>query len=72
MHQLRLLSAAEQVAEHLLTEIKSGHFAPEFPGAIKLSKKLGVNHKTMESALQILEKKTDLDKSWNKKKQNIK
>ena len=62
MHQLRLLSAAEQVAEHLLTEIKSGHFAPEFPGAIKLSKKLGVNHKTMESALQILEKKTDLDK----------
>ena len=71
MHQLRLLSDAEQVAEHLLTEIKSGHFAAEFPGAIKLSKKLGVNHKTMESALQILEKKRILINNGTRKSRTL-
>ena len=57
MTQLRLLSAAEQVAEHLITEIQSGQYNNEMPGAMRLSKTYGVNHKTMESALQLLEKK---------------
>ena len=71
MRQLRLLTAAEQVAEHLLTLIKSSQFTAGLPGAISLSKKLGVNHKTMESALQILEKKQILINNGIRKRRTI-
>ena len=68
MTQLRLLSAAEQVAEHLIAEIQSGQFNNEMPGAMRLSKTYGVNHKTMESALQLLEKKQIFQKLVRKRK----
>ena len=72
MTQLRLLSAAEQVAEHLITEIQSGQYNNEMPGAMRLSKTYGVNHKTMESALQLLEKKQILENNGTRKCRTIK
>ena len=72
MTQLRLLSAAEQVAEHLGAEIQSGQFNNEMPGAMRLSKTYGVNHKTMESALQLLEKKQILENNGTRKCRSIK
>ena len=52
---LRVLSAAEQVAEHLRAGILGGAWVGEMPGVGALARELGVNHKTVESALQILE-----------------
>ena len=72
MTQLRLLSAAEQVAVHLITEIQSGQYNNEMPGAMRLSKTYGVNHKTMESALQLLEKKQILRNNGTRKCRTIK
>ena len=72
MTQLRLLSATEQVAEHLIAEIQSGQFNNEMPGAMRLSKTYGVNHKTMESALQLLEKKQILENNGTRKCRTIK
>ena len=52
---LRVLSAAEQVAEHLRAEVLTGAWTSEMPGVGNLKGELGVNHKTVEAALRILE-----------------
>ncbi|MFK7851478.1 MAG: substrate-binding domain-containing protein [Akkermansiaceae bacterium] len=52
---LQLLSHAEQVAVHLRTEILKGRWTDSLPGILKLGKELGVNHNTIDSALQLLE-----------------
>ena len=71
MPQIKLLSASEQVAEHLIKEIHSGGFNDVMPGAMRLAKIYGVNHKTMESALQLLEKKQILENNGTRKCRTI-
>jgi len=56
MRSLKILSAAEQVAEHLREEMLAGNLTGEMPGAVALADGLGVNHKTAEAALAALEK----------------
>lgn len=52
---LHLLSHAEQVAAHLRGEILSGRWQREMPGVNALKKELGVNHVTINAAMQLLE-----------------
>jgi DNA-binding LacI/PurR family transcriptional regulator len=54
--KIRILSAAEQVAGHLREQISKGGRSGEMPGAMALAAELGVNHKTVESALAHLER----------------
>ena len=56
MHPLRLLSAAEQTAIHLRGALERGHWVGSLPGVGALAAELGVNRKTVEVALQQLEK----------------
>ena len=56
MDSLTVLSAAEQVAEHLRNELLRGGLSGSMPGAHPLAEELGVNHKTVKAALQLLEK----------------
>lgn len=56
MKILRVLGAAEQVAEHLRNELFRGSWVGHMPGSDGLSKALGVGHNTIEAALAILEK----------------
>ncbi|MCU0797194.1 MAG: substrate-binding domain-containing protein [Akkermansiaceae bacterium] len=55
MQSIRILSAAEQVARHLEQEILNGSLDGALPGVHRLAQDLGVNHKTVEAALLILE-----------------
>lgn len=48
-------SAAEQVARHLRGEIQLGIKSGSMPGGHRLAQELGVNHKTVEAALRLLE-----------------
>ncbi len=50
------LSAAEQTADHLRTEIQAHRIQGEMPGIHQLAAELGVNHKTVKAALHLLEK----------------
>ena len=50
-----LLSAAEQAANHLRGQVLSGVWGDEMPGAPKLAAELGVDHKTVITALHQLE-----------------
>jgi len=55
MSTIRFLSIAEQVATHLRGELLQGHWSGEMPGKHQLAEELGVNNKTVESALRQLE-----------------
>ena len=55
MKTLTVLSAAEQVAEHLRAELLRGELSGMMPGVKPLVAELGVNHKTVKVALRILE-----------------
>ncbi len=55
MPRLRLMNAAEQVAEHLRGELISGRLGGIMPGVLRLEKKLGVNRNTLEAGLKLLE-----------------
>ena len=55
MKSFTVLSAAEQVAEHLRMELLKGSFSGMMPGVNPLVAELGVNHKTVKAALRILE-----------------
>lgn len=56
MKPIRLLSAVEQVAEHLRGEILRGAFPGEMTGIYRLAAGLVTNHKTVNAALLQLEK----------------
>ena len=56
MDPFRLLSAVEQVAEHLRREMLRGSLQGKLPGINPLATELGVGHKTVKAALRILEK----------------
>ena len=53
---IRILSAVEQVAGHLREELLRGHWGGLMPGVDRLAVDLGVSRKTVEAALQTLEK----------------
>jgi len=55
MPQPTFLSISEHVAEHLSGEILSGCWGETIPGLPTLAAKLGVNFKTVEVALDLLE-----------------
>lgn len=56
MRQVTVLSAAQQVAEHLRAELLRGEFGKTMPGVPTLMAELGASQKTMMAALRILEK----------------
>jgi DNA-binding transcriptional MocR family regulator len=56
VQSLKILNAAEQVAKHLRGELRQGRWTGLMPGIKQLSLELGVNHKTIESAVNLLEK----------------
>lgn len=57
MKPYRNLSIPEQVAAYLSREMEEGRLEGTMPGVLRLEPELGVNRKTVEAALRILEKK---------------
>jgi DNA-binding LacI/PurR family transcriptional regulator len=55
MTQMGILSKIEQSANYLRAEIANGRWQNEIPGRVDLAIELGVNAKTVESALRLLE-----------------
>ena len=55
MSQLRVLSASEQVAEHLREQLSRRIWTEMMPGGERLSRELGVGRMTVEAALSLLE-----------------
>lgn len=55
MAVFRSLSTSEQVAAHLRGDLMSGKLSGVMPGVLRLEKELGVNRKTVEAALRLLE-----------------
>lgn len=55
MAQSLFLSVTEQVTVHLRDELRAGRWVGSMPGVPTLAAELGVNHKTVASALQLLE-----------------
>jgi DNA-binding transcriptional regulator YhcF (GntR family) len=58
MTPFRPLTAAEQAANHLRTEIARRRLVGEMPGIHQLAAELHVNHKTVKAALEILQKES--------------
>jgi hypothetical protein len=56
MEAFRVLTAAEQVGEHLRAELCRGAWGGRMPGGSRLATELGVGRDTVEAALQILER----------------
>lgn len=52
---LAILSPSEQVAEHLRGELHRGRWTGSMPGSPTLAKELGIDKKTVEAALHLLE-----------------
>ena len=55
MRQIQIKTAVEQISDTIKDSIISGELKGTIPGAARLAKTLGVNHKTVESALRNLE-----------------
>ena len=55
MPDLTILSPSEQVAAHLRGELMRGRWAETMPGGPKLAAELGIDKKTVEAALGLLE-----------------
>lgn len=56
MGELRILSKIEQVATHLRAELVGGRWEGAMPGRLELSAELGINAKTVEEGLRLLER----------------
>lgn len=56
MGELRFLSKIEQVAAHLRAELAGGRWEGAMAGRLELAAELGINAKTVEEALRLLEK----------------
>ncbi len=56
MARFRILTASDQVAAHLSSEIKAGRWPEFMPGADLLTRELGVGRNTIDAALLHLEK----------------
>ena len=57
MKSVQILSATEQVTAHLRKEMMRGALGQEMPGVCNLAAQLGVNHKTVQAAMRLLERK---------------
>ena len=55
MSELRFLTIAEQVAAYLREELRCGRWGETLPGKHSLAEELGINNKTVETALRQLE-----------------
>ena len=55
MHRIQIKTAVDQTSDAIKAAINSGELKGSMPGASRLAKTLGVNHKTVESALRNLE-----------------
>ena len=55
MNRLRLLSSVEQVEAHLRAGLLEGRWRGLMPGVLRLEEELGVNRKTVEAGLRLLE-----------------
>lgn len=68
---LQLLSHAEQVAAHLRGELLRSRWSGVMPGILTLGKELGVNHNTIDAALQLLEQEKLLETQGRGKPRRI-
>ncbi len=71
MQPLRLLSGADQVALHLRRELERGRWVGSLPGVESLAAELGVNHKTVATALRQLEQEGHLAAAGPGRKRRI-
>ena len=71
MHPIKLQSAAEQIAAHLCKEISRGSLSGSIPGAKNIAAELGVNHKTVATAVGILEAKGFLVSHPSRRRRSI-
>jgi DNA-binding LacI/PurR family transcriptional regulator len=55
MKAIRLKSSVEQVAEYLRGEMIAGNVSGVMPGVLRLEAELGINRKTVDGALRLLE-----------------
>ncbi|MDG1854663.1 MAG: substrate-binding domain-containing protein [Verrucomicrobiales bacterium] len=55
MREIQIKTAVEQTSDALKVAINAGELKGTMPGASRIAKTLGVNHKTVESALRNLE-----------------
>ena len=65
------VSITEQVSEALLDGIRQGRWRDELPGRVALAAQLGVNHKTVDSALKKLEESGWLERQGTGKGRRI-
>ncbi|MGD7652533.1 MAG: substrate-binding domain-containing protein [Verrucomicrobiales bacterium] len=71
MTSVRILSAVEQVTDHLRDEIVSGALAGTMPGVGKLAKRLGVSPKTVIPSLAQLEQEGLVEHQGPRKRRRI-
>ncbi len=71
MDHFRILSGTEQTVEYLKQALKQGRWTGTIPGGGKLAAELGVNAKTIEGALQLLEQEGVLVSQGRRKKRMI-
>ena len=71
MLPFKLLSAPEQVSACLREALLQGHWQGTIPGVNRLSEELGVNHKTVEAALHLLEQEGLLEGQGAGRKRRI-
>jgi DNA-binding LacI/PurR family transcriptional regulator/biotin operon repressor len=71
MGELRFMSKIDQVAAHLRAELLQGRWDGEIPGRLELAEELGINAKTVEEALRLLEKEGVLVKQGAGRRRKI-
>lgn len=71
MRPMQLKSSAEQVAARLRSELAGGKMRGFMPGILRLEAELGVNRKTIESALRQLEREGLLEAQGAGKRRKI-
>lgn len=72
MRPFSLLSPSQQVARHLSAEIVQGVWSGEMPGVPHLADILGVDRKTVDAALRLLEEEGVLERRGIGKRRRIK
>lgn len=68
----RISSVTEQVVDHLRRQIQRGRWSGLMPGRHELAAELGVNHKTVASALEQLERQGLLEARGSGRRRTIK
>jgi len=71
MQAFQLQSAVEQVAEYLNKTIDAGQWFDEMPGVQTLAAQLGVNHKTVDGAIALLQRQGVLEGQGPRRRKKI-